>query len=254
MSLHIGIAAVSPEGAALFFQTLSRHLGKQLDPGTDPQTHPRITLHSKPIGLYLRALEREDWMTVSGLLRRSAEALHRAGADFCLTPDHAIQHGVQVAQSGSPLPWLSMPETVSEAMENAGVKRVGLVGTSWVTRGSVYQTLLGLRGIEVIVPPSEQAQQLDLIVFDELLYGRVEGRSRAVLQGVLDGLKASGCEGVVVASSEIPLLLSGLEAPLPIFDASEILADAAARRSVEGGRSGDGTGRSGEPASGFHSG
>jgi len=232
VSAHIGIVGVSPEGAALFYQLLSRELSRRLGPESSAAEHPRITLHNKPIGLYLEALRNEDWVGVSGLLQRSATLLASVGADFCLTPDHAVQHGVHAASDCSPIPWLSMPDLVAEALAETGVRTVGIVGTSWVTRGSTYQTLLGLRGIKVIAPDEQHSERLDSVVFNELVFGRIEEKSARFLRGLLDTFVERDCEGVILASSEIPLLLTAQSSPLPMYDASEFLAVGAVNRAL----------------------
>ncbi len=232
MARHIGIVGVSPEGAALFYRLLSRQLAERLGQESDPQYHPRVTLHSKPIRLYLNALNKNDWVVVGGLLRRSADLLAHSGAAFCLTPDHAVQHGVHVAASGSPIPWISMPEMVAGMLAERQCKTVGILGTRWVTKGSAYQTLLGMRGIQQLIPDDEATERIDRIVFDELVYGRVRGDSRDHIYRTIEDFKQRGCEGVVMASSEIPLLLREEESPLPLYNPAEILARAAVDRSL----------------------
>lgn len=232
MARHIGIVGVSPEGAALFYQSLSRQLADRLGEETDPNRHPRVTIHSKPIRLYLNALQRNDWVEVGGLLRRSADLLARCGAAFCVTPDHAVQHGVHVAAAVSAVPWLSMPEIVASSLAHHRCSKVGILGTRWVTRGSAYQTLLGLKGIQQLVPDDEATEQLDRVVFNELVFGRVRPASRELVLRVVRDFQARGCEGVVVASSEIPLILPTEASPLPLYDPTVMLAEAAADRSL----------------------
>ncbi len=232
MISHIGIVGVSPEGAALFFRQVTRALARRLGQEASSANHPRLTLHNKPIGLYLDALKRGDWEAIAGLLSRSAALLAEAGADFCVTPDHAVQHGVHSAADASPIPWISMPELVAERLADLGAGTVGIIGTSWVTRASTYQTLLGLKGIKLIAPPEAESQRLDAIVFDELVYGRVDLDSAAFTRSLLGWFADRGCEGVILASSEIPLLLTGEEPPLPLHDASEILAAGVVERAL----------------------
>lgn len=232
MTAHIGIVGVSPEGAALFYQQMTRELSRRLGQGDGAASHPRLTLHNKPIGLYLDALRHDDWQAVSGLLIRSAELLAQAGADFCLTPDHAVQQAVPAAADASSIPWISMPELVADSLSGEGLSSVGILGTSWVARGSAYQTLLGLKGIKVIAPPEAESERLDRIVFEELLFGKVDEDSSRFVRILIDWFKDRGCEGVILASSEIPLLLTGRQCSLPLYDASEILASGVADRAL----------------------
>lgn len=228
MARHIGIVAVSPEGAALCYREIFRHASKVLD----PRLHPRVTLHSEPLAYYIEAVRAGDWHRVGDLLRRSAEILARAGAEFCLTPDHAVQHGVHLAEVGSPIPWLAMPDLVGSTVVRDGRKVVGLIGTKMVTMGSTYQTHLGLRGVTVLAPELEEAEAMDRIIFAELIYGTILPESRNAMLAAIRGLAGKGCEAVILGSSEVPLLVNPENCPLPIYDAADLLAKGAVGRAM----------------------
>lgn len=223
LSKHIGIAAVSPEGASLCYRQLSRHAARRLA----PDDHPRISIHNEPLAHYIRAVQSQDWHEVGNLLRGSAEKLAGAGAQVCITPDNAVLHGVHLAEAGSPIPWLAMTDLVGRAVEGDGRKTVGVIGTKIVTSGSVYQTHLGLRGIKVLSSPEEDADRLDRIIFEELIYGRVDPGSREAVLEIVRSLGDRGAEGVILASSEVPLVVTPENSPLPVYDASDILAGGA---------------------------
>lgn len=230
MSGHIGIAAVSPEGAALFYQSLTRQLGRVAEGRGGGW--PRITMHNEPFGHYLEALRDRDWMRVGALLRRSAERLAGCGAAFCLSPDNAVQHGIHVAEVGSPIPWITMPELVADSLVGIGCRRVGIIGTKMVTTGSTYQTTLGMRGIQVEVPGTDEVEALDAIIFGELIYGERRPQSQATVLKIVANLASRGCEGVILGCSEAPLVVTPENSPLPVFDAAEILAAGAVERAI----------------------
>src|SRR5687767_1467118 len=62
---HIGIVAVSPEGAALFYRQIFRQASHLLE----PHLHPRVSLHNEPLALYIDAVRAGDWHAVGELLR-----------------------------------------------------------------------------------------------------------------------------------------------------------------------------------------
>ncbi|MCA9298698.1 MAG: aspartate/glutamate racemase family protein, partial [Phycisphaerales bacterium] len=227
---HIGIVGVSPEGASLFLRQLSRVASEVLE----PHLHPRLTLHNEPLAFYIDAVRQGDWHEVGRLLARSAEKVAEAGASFCVTPDHAIHQAVHLAESQSPIPWLVMTECVAEHLRDKGVKKVGIVGTKLVTSGSAYQSHLGLKGVQVLAPSPEDADRMDRIIFGELIYGRVAPEAISDVRRIVEGFRSLGCEGVILASSEAPLVISGESWPLPLYDASEILAQAAIRQAMTG--------------------
>lgn len=228
MPQHIGIVAVSPEGAALFYQNVTRLASRMLP----PDQQPRISLHNEPLAHYLDALRHDDWHLVGKLLRRSADNLARCGAEFCLTPDHAVQHGVYLAEAGSTIPWLRMTELVAQSVVADGKKTVGIIGTKLVTRASTYQTALGLRGVHLIAPDEDEADALDRIIFGELIYGRVSPPSQQVFLDVIKRLADSGCEGVILGCSEAPLVVDAENSALPLYDPSELLAVGAVRQAM----------------------
>lgn len=229
MSKHIGIVAVSPEGAALFYRHISRQASRLLG----PNDQPRVSLHNEPLSLYIEALRKNDWHGVGRLLRRSAEILARCGAAFCLSPDNVVQHAVQLAEVGSPIPWLTMTDLVAQSIAEHKRKVVGVIGTKMVTHSSIYQTYLGIRGIQVLTPNDADSETIDQIIYGELIFGTSRPESRAAVLGVIQSLAEKGCEGVILACSEVPLLVTSENSPIPVYDPAEVLAEASVRRAMQ---------------------
>lgn len=228
MSKHIGIAAVSPEGAALFYRHVSRQASRLLS----PRDQPRVSLHNEPLALYIEAIHQNDWHAVGRLLRRSADVLAKCGAEFCLTPDNVVQHAVQLAEVGSPIPWLTMPDLVAQRVAVDKRKTVGVIGTKKVMTSSTYQMHLGLKGVHVLVPQDHEAEAIDHIIYGELIYGHSRPESRQQMSEIIEGLASRGCEGVILGCSEAPLLVTTESSCLPLYDPAEILAEASIRKSM----------------------
>src|SRR5215468_3662762 len=125
-----------------------------------------------------------------------------------------------------------MTDLVAQAVERDGLRTVGLIGTKMVTSSSTYQTHLGVRGIHVLPPEPEEAETLDQIIFGELLYGHIRPESRQSVLGIIHHLQDRGCEAVILACSEAPLLVTPENSCLPVYDAGSILAESAVRRSM----------------------
>lgn len=192
---------------------------------------PRVTLHNEPLSAYLDAVDREDWQTVGQLLGESARKLVSLGADLLVVPDNLMQFGVHLVEhSTSPVPWLKMTDVVAEAVTGDGRTAVGIIGTRLVMEGSTYQTLLGIKGVKVIAPEPADAQMIDDIIFDELVYGVVNPESRKKWQAAIDRLAKRGAQGVILAATEAPLLLAAADTTLPVYDSLALLADGCVRR------------------------
>ena len=228
MPKHIGIAAVSPEGSAFCYREIFRYAGQILgDSG-----HPVVSMHGEPFEKYLAAVLRDDWHAVGELLLKSSRVLAAAGAEFCITPDNVMQHGVHLAEHQSPIPWMTMTDLVAESVVSDGRKTVGLVGTRMVMFGSTYQTLLGIKGVKVIVPKGEDAEEMDGIIFRELVHGEVNPKSQRSMVEIIARLRDAGAEGVVLGFSESSLLVNAGNSPLPVYDPVGLLAHSAVMHAV----------------------
>lgn len=228
MPRHIGIVAVSPEGSALCY----RQIAARASHVTDPARRPLITLHNLPFATYLDAIHRDDWETVGTMLRWSSETLAAAGVDFCILPDNVAHHAVHFAESHSPVPWLSMVDLVAERIRVDGLRKVGIIGTKLVMGSAVYQTPLGLRGVHCLPLVDGDADAVDGIIFGELVHGRATPASRQRVVAAVENLARAGCQGLVVGSTELPLLLGPGTSPLPIYDPVELLVEGAMARAL----------------------
>ena len=219
--LHIGIVACSAEGAALCYRTICAEGAALLG----PHAHPEITMHTPSLARYVACLDRGDWAGVGELMLSSADKLARVGADFLICPDNTIHQALPLIEARSPLPWLPIAHSVEAEAAARGYKRVALTGTRWLVDSEVYP--------ERYVRPT-QAERLEInrIIMEELVYGTFKPEAVAYFQQVIARLKGEGCDSVVLGCTEIPLILSDANSPLPTLDSTRLLARAALRKSL----------------------
>jgi aspartate racemase len=229
VSQHIGIVACSTEGAALCYRTLSLEGAAML--GT--HDHPEVSLHSHSLAKYMKFCRANDWAGVAELMLSSADKLAKAGADFFICPDNTIHQAFDLVEHRSPRPWLHIAREVAKEAQRSKFKRIAVLGTRYLMEGPVYGGALKAAGIEHRVPSPEQRERIDQIIFDELVNGQFLPRSLAYHVEVIRALKDEGCDAVALACTEIPLLVSPENSPLPTLDSTRLLARAAVRKAVE---------------------
>ncbi|KAB2904951.1 MAG: amino acid racemase [Burkholderiaceae bacterium] len=230
--LHIGIVACSAEGAALCYRTICAEGAALLG----PHAHPEVSLHSASLADYVRCLDQDDLAGVAGLMLASAQRLARAGADFLVCPDNTIHQAFPQVAAASPLPWLHIAEVVAAEAAARGYRRIGLTGTRWLVASEVYPEKLRARGLECVRPPDAERDEIGRLIMDELVYGIFRPETVAYFQRAIDGLKARGCDAVVLGCTEIPLIIHDGNSALPTLDSTRLLARAALRRAVDGVR------------------
>jgi aspartate racemase len=222
---HIGIVAVSTEGAALCYRTICLEGAALLG----PHAHPEISLHNFPLSAYQRLIDRDDWAAVGKMLLESAAKLVRAGAELLICPDNTIHQGLDLVRESSPVPWIHIAEEVTREAQRRGFKCVGILGTRFLMEGPVYPSRLARAGIDHRVPNPSQRERINQVIYEELVCARFLPASLAYFQDVIHDLANGGCDAVALACTEIPLLVSEADSPLPILDSTRILARAALR-------------------------
>jgi aspartate racemase len=228
MSEHIGIVACSAEGAALCYRTICAEGAALLG----AHTHPEISMHTPSFAEYVACLSRDDWEGVGELMLTSANKLASIGADFLICPDNTIHNALPHVEPRSPLPWLHIAEVVADDAIERGFRRLGLTGTRWLVGSEVYPEKLEARGLEYRRPSGVEREEINRIIMDELVYGVFKPEAVAYFQGVIAGMKAEGCDAVVLGCTEIPLIMNDANSPLPTLDSTRLLARAALRRAV----------------------
>ena len=234
MSRHVGIVGCSAEGVALCYRTICL----EAEPLMGRHAHPEVTLHTIPLAEYMQYLApiaaKDDWQAIAGLMLRSAEALRREGADFLICPDNTIHQALPFVVPQSPLPWLHIAEEVGREAQRCGFRKLGLTGTKFLVSGPVYPEKLEQLGIGYARPTAAQQERINSIIFDELVRGQQTAEALVYLQQVIEQFKLQGCDAVVLGCTEIPLLVSDRESPLPTLDSTRILARAALRHALTG--------------------
>jgi len=228
MPSHIGIAACSAEGAALCYRTICVEGADLLG----PHAHPEVSVHTSSLARYVDCLEREDWPGVAEMMLASADKLAKIGADFLICPDNTIHQALPHVLPRSPLPWLHIAEVVAAEAERRGFRRLGILGTRWLTGGEVYPEKLAARGLAFLRPTGEERAEINRIIMDELVCGLFKPEGIAYHQRVIERMKAEGCDAVVLGCTEIPLIINDANAALPTLDSTRLLARAALRRAT----------------------
>ncbi len=230
MAKHIGIIAISAEGAALCYQTICKEAVTEMG----KHVHPEITMHTFSLASHVECLEASDWHGLAQLMTQSAQKLIGAGADLLICPDNTNHLGYDEAAANVTAPWLHIASEVAHVAKRSQYKRVGILGTKFLMESDVYPNKLRALEIDYSIPAPPHREELNRIIFDELVCGEFTVKSRNYIRGVIGELKTAGCDAIVLGCTELPLIVKKNESPLPLLDSTRILAHAALRESLAG--------------------
>lgn len=227
---HIGIVGCSPPGAALCYETICVEAPKLLG---RKHAHPEISLHANPFDEYMKFIWADDWPGVAGLMLDSAKKLARMGAELCISPDNTIHQAWDLVVGKSPLPWLHIAEVVAGEARKNGFTKLAVLGTKYLMEGPVYPAKLGEVQIESVIPDLEAREEINRIIFDELVMGRfVAGSINFFIETIRRMRDEHGIDAVVLGCTEIPLIIDDENSPLPTLPSTQLLARAALAESI----------------------
>jgi aspartate racemase len=186
--------------------------------------HPTIVMSSVPMALSLPGWESGNHQIVAKVLSEGVRLVADAGADFFVCPDNTAHIVLEQIAADLPLPGLHIAEVVCHEIMNHGWKRVGLLGTKYTMTGPVYQRALEQRGLERIVPDEPVREQLNTAIFDELCQAIFNAETTQRFVDAIEDLKARGAECVILGCTEIPLIVTETNSPLPVIDSTRLLA------------------------------
>ncbi|MEV6394696.1 amino acid racemase [Streptomyces sp. NPDC051907] len=153
----------------------------------------------------------EDWQGAGDVLALGARRLEAAGADLLAIACNTMHRVAGAVRAASSLPLIDIVEVTAEATRRRGIARAAILGTRFTAQGGRFTGELAARGVEPVLPePGDQAL-IDRIVYEELCLGTVSQSAAAAFRDLRDRLHADGADGVVLACTELGLLLSPAE-------------------------------------------
>jgi aspartate racemase len=168
-------------------------------------------------------IHHNEWDAAGDYLSNAVAELEAGGADVVIMATNTM-HKVapQIADAVS-VPFLHIIDATADAILNAGIDTVGVLGTETVMTDSFYRDKFADHGIDVVVPNPAACDEVDRIIFEELTKGKIRPESRDTYLEVIDELVASGADGIVLGCTEIDLLIDQSDRPdVPLFDTTAL--------------------------------
>lgn len=182
----------------------------------------RVLIHSVDFQPVDDAENADDWDSMAQQLISAGRSLQDGGAEAVLIAANTM-HAVADQVSGAlDVPFVHIAEATAGRVQAARQRRVGLVATATTMAQDFYTRPFRERGIEVILPLEEERAEVDRMIYEELVHGIIKDSSRKQFREVMRGMAERGAEGVVLAGTEIGLLLDEDDCPVPMHDTTTI--------------------------------
>lgn len=223
------IGGLSWESSAEYYRLLNRAVRDRLG-GLHAAN---IVLHSLDFAP-IAALQAEgDWPALDRAMVEAAAALERSGADLLLICSNTMHRCAGAIEAASALPLIHIADPVTAAIKAAGLRRVGLLGTTFTMEQDFYRGRMAEAGLDVIVPDEAGRAAVHRIIYDELVQGVIREESRGAYRQVIAALVDRGADAIILGCTEIMLLVGPEDSAVPLFDTLALHVEAAVERALE---------------------
>jgi aspartate racemase len=213
------LGGMGPEATVDLFAKIVRSTQVSKD-----QDHLRIVIDNNP-----RIPDRQKAILENGpspapMLIETAKNLEAAGADFIIMPCNTAHFWIEEIRKAVTIPVVDMiEETAKEtARSYPSLRTVGIMAATGTVRSGLYQRQLRGGAIKAVSPTDN-----DQATLMEAIYSVKAGNlSKASATAIETGqrLVKAGAEAVISGCTEISLILKTGDLPVPIIDATQILA------------------------------
>jgi aspartate racemase len=173
------------------------------------------------------------WEQAGHELAVAAANLERGGAEcivLCTNTMHKVAPAIEAAIA---IPFIHIADAAAKAILDLGLHRVALLGTRFTMEEDFYRGRLEqVFGLQVLIPEEADRDMVHRVIFEELVLGIVSDASRRQFIRMMQSLAANGAQGIILGCTEIGLLVSQADSPVPVFDTTLLHARAAVEFSL----------------------
>ena len=224
MYRKIGIlGGLSPESTVTYYLHITRTYYERFK----DYSYPEIIIYSVNFQDFVNWQRQNQWDKAAEKMIEAMVCLHKAGADFGVIATNTMHIVFDEVQKKSPIPLISIIDATAEAIKKEGFNVVGLLGTIFTMREKFYRDALQNYGIKVLLPSMKDQEYVNQVIFGELTHGEISAKSREEFVRIVKDLQSRGAQGVVLACTEIPLLITEKDCGVKLFDTAVIHAEKA---------------------------
>lgn len=218
------IGGMSWESSIEYYRIINQLVKEKLG-GLHSAKSVMVSVDFDPVEALMAAGE---WAAVSEHLIAAAKQAEAGGADLLLIATNTMHKLFDQVSAAVEIPLLHIADAAAARIQDLGLARVALLGTIYTMEQDFYRGRLQEKfGIEAIIPELPDRQQVDRIIWEELVLGKLVPDSKAEYLRIIDLLAEQGAEGIILGCTEIPLLVKPEDVRMPIFDTTFLHAQMA---------------------------
>ena len=218
------IGGMSWVSTGMYYDQINRLVQKR----SAPMASAPLLIESLDFRQLYGLRENSDWQRAADVLIASAKRLEQAGAEGLIICANSMHRLYDQVSAEIDIPILHIADCVGEQMANADCDSAALLGTRNVMTESFFRQRLVSHGVDLLPPDMGNVDALDRIIYDELMVGKISRDAERTLRTIITRKAQEGAKAIVLACTELDLVVDVDANILPIFDSTRIHCRAAA--------------------------
>ena len=209
------IGGMSWESTVEYYKIINEEIKNRLG-GFNSAKCILLSVNFEEIELYQRT---NEWEKCGEILNNAAKRLEKAGADFIILCTNTMHKISEIMLQNVTVPFLHISDMTADEIIKENIKRIGLLGTKYTMSEDFYIKRLTEKGLDVIVPNSDDQKMINGNIYEELCKGIINEYSRQKYVKIINKMiNNEGIEGLILGCTEIGLLIKQKDVPIKIFD------------------------------------
>lgn len=218
------IGGMSWESSAEYYRMINEQVRDRLG-----STHSAQSIMLSVDFAEIEALQHQgQWDKLAEKMCHAARQLQQGGAECIVICTNTMHRMAEQVQNSVCIPLLHIADATAEQICRQKLRKVGLLGTEFTMKQDFYKgRLTDNYGLQVLIPNDQDCQTVHKIIYNELVSGIIREESRQQYRQIIQHLVDAGAEAIILGCTEIMLLVSEADSPVPVFDTTAIHATAA---------------------------
>ncbi|WP_255987863.1 aspartate/glutamate racemase family protein [Chitinolyticbacter albus] len=219
------IGGMGWESTAIYYATINKIMNEK----KGGHHTANIILSSIDFGQAYPLIKNKRHEELASLIEDSISTIHASNCSHALICCNTAHQVWPYLSEKSKASLLHITDSVSEKAVALKLKKLGLLGTWSTLESTLYDERLKAAQIECIKPGKEDAQEIDRIIFEELMFGNINEASKSFVHQCINKMTREGADGVILGCTELPMLVKQHEYSIAVLDSVHLHCLAAIR-------------------------
>ncbi len=206
-----------------YYRIINRYINEK----TDGEHTARMLIYSVDYHEIEHRNRTGDWGEGGKKMAKYAQILEKGGADFLIICSNTTHKVAPQVESAVDIPLLHIVDPTAKAIKKEGLEKIGILGSKFTLEQDFLLEKLRIRGLFPLIPDEEEVDNVNNIIYNELVYNKVKPESKTCFREVIRNLIEKGAQGIIFGCTEIITLVPPNEVPVPVFNTTWLHAIAA---------------------------